>query len=220
MDQAKADHNKILAAVARDGLGRMGLTRKGRSRTWLDDHGWWVIWVEFQPSSRSRGSYLNVGHQHLWLETDHIALGDCQRVRLDGEEFIGFDADRPDLFHASALRLVDKAVDAVAGRRNDHHDGLAALRAIAKHDQDGLHRLYDSGVALGLQGRSKPAGERFSGLLDVKANQAPPWVADLKEHTRTLASLLTDADMFHSEVNRRISATRTALKLPPCADLF
>jgi hypothetical protein len=32
--------------------------QKGRSRIWLDDHGWWIAVVEFQPSDwarRSRG---------------------------------------------------------------------------------------------------------------------------------------------------------------------
>jgi hypothetical protein len=41
-------------------LTPLGLTQRGRSRLWLDDHGWWLIVVEFQPSAWSRGSHLNV----------------------------------------------------------------------------------------------------------------------------------------------------------------
>lgn len=58
--------NAILNAGARDVLKPMGLVRKGRSRTWLDDHGWWLIVVEFQPSGFSKASYLNVGICWQW----------------------------------------------------------------------------------------------------------------------------------------------------------
>lgn len=53
--------NSILNTGAREILRPMGRVRKGRSRTWWDDHGWWLINVEFQPSGFSKGSYLNVG---------------------------------------------------------------------------------------------------------------------------------------------------------------
>src|SRR5689334_1392764 len=60
------DHNAEIAAAAKAVLAPMGFRRKGRSRIWLDDHGWWVGVVEFQPSGWSRGSYLNVAASYLW----------------------------------------------------------------------------------------------------------------------------------------------------------
>ena len=55
------DHNRVIDAEARQALKPLGLYRKGKSRVWYDDHGWWLIQVEFQPSAWFRGSYLNVG---------------------------------------------------------------------------------------------------------------------------------------------------------------
>ena len=54
--------------------------QKGRSRTWLDDQGWWVGVVEFQPSAWDRGSYLNVGACWLWEEKDYLSFDVGGRV--------------------------------------------------------------------------------------------------------------------------------------------
>lgn len=64
----------------------MGLSQKGRSRIWLDDQRWWLCVVEFQPSSWSRGSYLNVGCMWLWPVRDDISFDEGYRV----EEFCEF----------------------------------------------------------------------------------------------------------------------------------
>lgn len=59
-------HNKIINAAARKILAPEGLFRVGASRRWIDDNGYFVIQVEFQPSAYDRGSYLNVGISFLW----------------------------------------------------------------------------------------------------------------------------------------------------------
>src|SRR6266513_2483077 len=61
-------------------LGPLGFKRKGRSRIWLADRGWWLLVIEFQPSSSRRGAtYLNVGEQHLWIECDHLVFEEHER---------------------------------------------------------------------------------------------------------------------------------------------
>ena len=59
-------HNRIINAAAKKILAPEGLFKVGSSRTWIDDNGYFVIQVEFQPSSYDRGSYLNVGISFLW----------------------------------------------------------------------------------------------------------------------------------------------------------
>ena len=54
-------HSKIFNQVAEKYLVTLGLTQKGHSMIWLDDHGWWLTMVEFQTSGWSIGLYLNVG---------------------------------------------------------------------------------------------------------------------------------------------------------------
>jgi hypothetical protein len=58
---AEPEHSsQIIAAAARRALAPVGFWRKGRSRVWLSDHGFWLTVVEFQPSGFGKGSYLNV----------------------------------------------------------------------------------------------------------------------------------------------------------------
>ena len=42
------------------------MVRKGQSRLWLDDNGWWMAIAEFQPSQWSKGTYLNVAVSWQW----------------------------------------------------------------------------------------------------------------------------------------------------------
>ena len=65
------EHSKIIARVAKETLAPLGLFQKGSSRTWTDDHGWWIVVIEFQPSGFGKGSYLNVGAMWLWHEKDN-----------------------------------------------------------------------------------------------------------------------------------------------------
>nr|WP_326184943.1 hypothetical protein [uncultured Oscillibacter sp.] len=58
--------DKIIRQAAREALAPMGLFQKGSSRIWLDDNGWFLTVVEFQPSAWSQGAYLNVGASFLW----------------------------------------------------------------------------------------------------------------------------------------------------------
>src|SRR5438132_1366297 len=87
------DHNKIIAAAARESLTPLGMVRKGRSRIWLADRGWWLGIVEFQCSSWSRGTYLNVSLMWLWQPIDHFAI-EVEPRRVG--KFVEFD-NTPDV---------------------------------------------------------------------------------------------------------------------------
>lgn len=60
------EHDKIINTAAKKILAPHGLFRKGTSRVWLDDNGYFMVQVEFQPSGWSKGSHLNVGIGFLW----------------------------------------------------------------------------------------------------------------------------------------------------------
>jgi hypothetical protein len=48
---AKAsEHGRIIASAAKAALAPLGCLRRGQSRIWQDDHRYWAINVEFQPS--------------------------------------------------------------------------------------------------------------------------------------------------------------------------
>lgn len=90
-------HDKIINAAAKKVLAPKGLFRKGSSRIWLDDNGYFIIQVEFQPSGRSKGSYLNVGISFLWGSSkalnDSLAFDYGDRVYVDGKQFVPYSGN-------------------------------------------------------------------------------------------------------------------------------
>lgn len=84
------DHNRLIRDAAKRHLSLLGVQQRGRSRTWIDDRGWWLITVEFQPSSWSRGTYLNVGATWLWYFKNYLSFDLGYRIEgfrdLTGED--------------------------------------------------------------------------------------------------------------------------------------
>jgi hypothetical protein len=96
-------HSKIIAQAAKETLSPLGVFQKGRSRTWIDDRGWWIVVVEFQPSSWSRGSYLNVGAMWLWHEKDYFSFDFGSRIA----RFVRYSDERQ--FMPEAMKLATQA---------------------------------------------------------------------------------------------------------------
>ena len=65
-------HDKIINMAAKKVLAPKGLFRQGTSRTWLDDNGYFVIFVVFDSSNWSKGSYLGVGIDFFWEKSESL----------------------------------------------------------------------------------------------------------------------------------------------------
>ena len=59
-------HSKIINQVCREVLIPLGVFQKGASRLYLDDNDYFFTVIEFQPSTWSKGTYLNIGLTFLW----------------------------------------------------------------------------------------------------------------------------------------------------------
>src|SRR4051794_39139422 len=105
MGSSQPLHSKLLTAAAREVLGPMGLVQIGRSRIWLDDQTWWLCAVEFQPSSWSRGTYLNVGCCWLWHVKDYVSFDLGNRVADAGYTAFKNEAQ----FAAAARKYAQRA---------------------------------------------------------------------------------------------------------------
>ena len=135
-------HNALIAAGARRHLGPLGLTRKGRSRHWIDDHGWWLVNVEFQPSGFGKGSYLNVGAQFLWRRFPDFSF----EVLAPGKPWIPYES--PEQFGPEADHLALVAADHVKELRAL----FVSLRSVAsyfEHSRPTAGNLYSGAIALG-----------------------------------------------------------------------
>lgn len=185
--------DRVIAATAKDRLAPLGLIRNGRSRTWVDDHGWWLINVEFQPSSHRSGCYLNVGEQHLWVVRGHLCFENAERP-LGGSTFVAFDGDE-DAFSEAMNGVAMAAVNSVEVRRAAHEEGAEALRRLVQGSDD-----LNAGIAGALLGDRRGAARLADRVHDAHRELAASYVGMSTSDAREKAS--TD-----------VAKTRAALKL-------
>jgi hypothetical protein len=169
--------------------------------TWLpggiDDHGWWLVNIEFQPSSWRTGCYLNMGEQHLWCERDHLVFERHERP-AGGTAFIEFTGDEAAVQEAMT-GLAERAVAAVLARRHEHSEGYEALRFVAATGND-----FNAGVALGLLGDVRAAAARLDGAIH------PAYHAQAVRYRDWLVN-----GQFEAIAAAAVDQTRARLKLPP-----
>jgi hypothetical protein len=197
-------HARIVTSAARTALRPLGLQQKGRSRRWIDDDGWWLVNVEFQPSSWRKGSYLNVGEQHLWCERDYLVFERHERP-AGGKAFIEFTSDET-AFEAAMTGLAERAVAAVVARRQEHGGGHDALRLVAATGDD-----FNAGVALGLLGDVPAAAARLEGGIHpaFQAQAARYRDALLSGELEAMARVAVDRSRSHLKLGPTKRTWRT-----------
>ena len=200
-------HDKIIANAARSELVPLGFQRKGRSRTWTADHGWWVTVVEFQPSSWSKGSYLNVAAHWLWYPVDHISFDFGGRL----EEHVEFISEMQ--FTREATRLAQDAAQEAQRLSNLFVSPSAAaevLLAEARKTNSRAWMAYHAGVIAGVAGFNADANEMF---IRVSSGFAQPNSA-LAQAAKHMAALVDEPERIRDEANSLIVTHRAALRLP------
>lgn len=214
----------ILNAGAREVLRPMGLVRKGRSRTWWDDHGWWLINVEFQPSGFSKGSYLNVGICWLWTAEPKSYVSYDLGYRIPGA---GGSFEPPDQRREVVSGLVRRAADEVARYRELVPDLAAAARECLRQERERVDDLgakqrpdaraswstWNAAVASGLAGDLSTAVRHFE--LVAQSPAEPEYWLPVRDQAASWADLVRrDHGAFVQDVRRHAEKQREALKLP------
>ena len=123
-------HSRLIDQAAREVLSPLHIFQKGRSRVWIDDHRWWLTNIEFQPSSWSKGSYLNVGALWLWSEHDYLSFDVGSRV----EELVTYESEIQ--FAPEARRLALAARRQVVKFRKQFPSITAAARFLSTQASD------------------------------------------------------------------------------------
>jgi hypothetical protein len=203
----------MIADAAQATLRPLGFQRKGRSRLWFADHGWWLTVVEFQPSAWSRGSYLNVAAQWLWGETGTFSFDFGGRVA----GFVEYQSDEQ--FGPPVIRLAESAADEAQrlGQMFGSLDETANVllnEARARPRQGPGHpgwMAYHAGVAAGLVGREQDAAEMFGRIVKDPALSG----SMLHSAAERAANLAAKPFSLRKEVVLLIEYERNALRLPP-----
>ncbi|MFN4092136.1 MAG: hypothetical protein ACK4FG_04490 [Brevundimonas sp.] len=198
-------HGHVIATAAKAALTPLGFRRRGQSRIWLADHGFWLSVIEFQPSGWAKGSYLNVAAHWLWHVTPPVMSFDhCERVG-------GFaDAAEPD-FPRLIADMANEAA-ATAARQRARFSSLDAVAAFliekeqaSRPEAQGDWGAYHAGIAAGLIGQEALARQLLSGIgRDI-----------LRTTTEMLLAALGPKGAFKAAVQALNDAERLHYKLPP-----
>lgn len=198
-------HNKLIAGAANKILGPLGFRRKGRSRIWLLDHGWWLTVVEFQPSAWAKGSGLNTAAHWLWIEQDHLSFDyfECS------ETFIEYASDAQ--FEPEVTRLAQSAACETSRLQQTFTTIEAAATVLAAAEREhpyeaqGSWTAYHAGMAMALSGRTDDAAVLLKSVRDERVRQALARVEDF----------LSDPVTLRRTVDNLISEHRSVLGLVP-----
>lgn len=207
----------MIADAAKRNLAPMGLIRKGRSRIWLDDRGWYLTVVEFQPSGFSKGSYLNVGAHFLWSWSGSLSFDLSDRIN----GYIPFHSE--DQFAPAIERLAVAAAAEVSRLRGLLVNPGAVPDAIPSGSQPSSWPSYHRAIAMALFGRASEAAVLFDGLAKpgleyCSTDSHRAYEIERAEKCKALAADVGNPTAFRAAIFKLITAQRLALHLDAITD--
>jgi hypothetical protein len=212
---AQSAATKLINRAARERLKPLGLTQKGQSRLWLDDHGWWVLGVDFESFAYAQGARLVVFADFMWHGRDYVAYSVGGRVTADGRELACRFEDE-DTFAGCAAMLAERAVVEITSLRAE----FPSLRSWADH-LDGtagndFWLQFDAGTAAGLTGDADRARRWLARVIGTDDDR--DWAVTARREAQALSDLAGDTGEFTASVRERARAMRGNLGLPPDFD--
>lgn len=203
---SSSGHSRLLTQAARKHLAPLGCKQRGRSHFWFDDHGWWAATVEFQPSSWSKGSYLNVGAMWFWHPADHWVFNEFERVA----PFQEFCDDVQ--FAEVASQLAERAAAQVLVLR-EKLDSIEAVAAyLTQTPTGGFWQDYQAGIAASLVGDTSAAAARFQAVAAIPVTAA--WIGEAQARAQRLFDSFTSMARARELVAAEVARTREKLGLP------
>ncbi|MET9465440.1 hypothetical protein ABZY44_11605 [Streptomyces sp. NPDC006544] len=204
---ATSPASRLVTAAARQHLRPLGLRQRGRSRLWLDDHGWWLGVVDFCSPQWSQGSGLTVGVMWLWQDVGHLTFNVHERVE-GSQEF-----RHEQQFAAVMEKLAHDAEKCVGEFRDRFADLNAVARALLSQPvrRDDLWGNFNAGVAAALVGNASEARERFSAVL--AHDPFTDWIQESQQTAQYLIDAAEDAAAVRAWARDAVVSCRAKLAL-------
>jgi hypothetical protein len=204
------EHGRLIAAAAKSALTPLGCRRVGQSRFWYSDQRYWAIAIEFQPSSWSKGSYLNVGATWLWYPKQHWTFDVGHRIEEAG--LIPFE--NAEQFAPLIAGMAVRAAQEVLALRNKFSTLDAIHHYLSRHPARDGTPVYHAAVAAALAGDVKIARQFFE-RLEAWPDQTEEWRLRVKSRGIALARLVNKPHEFRAAILAIIEDVRIRLRLPP-----
>jgi hypothetical protein len=201
------DHNKLIAEVAKQTLLPAGLKRKGKSRLYYDDNGWWCTIVEFQPSGFSKGSYLNIGVCWLLYEKDYWSFDVGSQ---EGSERRFTSAENESEFTNAVFEKAMRAKEIVESNRERFSTMSKAHEYYQSIKREGW-AYYHAAVIAALNREFAAAAKDFNSLLAYP--ETTEWQKTRNSRSRELMRLLENPKQFVEAVKGIVLRTRVLLRL-------
>lgn len=203
--QMNSDHNKLINQAARHVLKKEGLFQKGTSRIWIDDNGWYLTVVEFQPSGWDKGSYLNVGMNFLWNKQDYLSFNYGHRVG----SFVSHSRE-DDGFYSDMCAMAETALQKVLEYRKfrDLQYAKEELLGYPRYLNE-THGIYHKMMICGLNGDTH-AQSLYHQLMERLPLAETEWEqAYYRELREDIAPIIQNSDRMREYICDKVNAQRS-----------
>lgn len=163
-------HDKIINIAAKKILAPHGLFRQGASRTWLDDNGYFIIWVVFDSSNWSRGSYLGVGIDFFWEKCEDLneifaySYGGRENVFC---EYNGNDDEFQTKMEEYAEMGLQKVIEYRQFKNMDYAKKCLEQKVSDTPEKNRFWEVYDLAMICFLMGDFENGVKIFQNYLDI-----------------------------------------------------
>lgn len=194
--------------IAKEILTPYGIMREGKSKSWLDDHGWHTIFIEFLPFKSGWGTIVRVAANFHWHQKDYMSYDVF--TKTNAKEF-----DTPEECSAYNKELIQEALNRVLDLRETMSD-LNSIRnsAINSTETYEPHKSYHLGILSGLLGDIPGMRDYFNVVLAKREREEPDWLISLKDQAQELLDNSDNQKVFRMCLKERINTTRSLKKLP------
>lgn len=198
--KAPMDHNRLLKKIANEKFKPIGIIQDGNSRVFLFDKGWYTIVIEFQPSSFSKGTYLNIGVDFHFYPRDYFTFT-CGYRESGFEEF-----ENEQEFTKRIEELCDLSIERVRQLEIKFKDLKAGISTLNNEREKDAWRYYDLAVFYALEGNLNKALRLFKKVSRVKCEY--DFEYERKKITDDHIKLLRERPSFYENVKSINAKTR------------
>lgn len=199
------NHNKVIAQEAKHSLKPLGFVRSGKSRLWYKDNGWWAVVVEFQPSSFSKGTYVNVSVSHFLYESNSWAFHIPQRLP-------GFaSAEDEGDFEAKVRCMAEDARDIASDMLEKYSSIESFVKWYTERERRHVWIDYYSAMFNALAGDYERCGIYLEAVCNTECERT--WEFAVQHRARDLLFFLKDPREFRRSVLGIVIRTRSMMNL-------
>lgn len=198
------DHNKLIAKKAKETLKPLGFVRSGKSRIWFKDNGWWAVLIEFQPSSFSKGTYVNIAVNHFLYESSGWTFHISKRLSP-------FADAQTDDFESTLESMVSQAAAVAQELQNKFSSVEAFFDYYQSMEQHTIWNSLYIGIFSALLGNTKKAKESFQIICDDVYSMG--WELAIQSRAKDLMFVLQDEKAFVNSLHGTILRSRSMMGL-------